>query len=847
MNSLGYVKTIMFAGLLLCLPQSWAENDIGPVRVNNYVVPSAFASALYQGMTVPVFIRYEGDLATQRSQQKIADAVLTIKDNHFVISQIVLNEAPDSITLTGSVKKQLETTKNRTLGEDNQIHLSNNATLTLDIRSFYFELTVSKNAMAAAKLMRTNMLPDSTSENLSSILNYNLGSYYNKYQSGNSNSSYLTLDNTWSLREHHLNLNGTLYGTGTGRQQGELYRAMYERDYQGHRLAVGMVDTWNLQSIASMSALSSSRIYGLSYGNKSNSQIENTSLALIPITVFLPAAGEVHVYRNGKLLSIQNFSMGSYEIDTSHLPFGIYDVEVQVLVNGRIYSSRIANVNKTFSRKSSVTDNFSWQYFGGSLNYDRKHYSQRRMENYGNKDTWIAGVAAATTRPLLSGVSLSSTLYGFDDNGVNELEANVLFNDALSVNQQGMIATDGSWQSISTINLSLPEGYGSLWGSRQYSHIGSRLPVSNSNFFTVGATANFRRISTALGNLTLSRTYNKYNNNTYTNADYNQSLFANRYATVSMRVGIQNYQYDNQPNIRDKYVNFDVSIPFGTTVSAGISSQNGDLLANATLRKRMDNQYITQVGASVSKRIKNSGEYGNDNSFSSDNSAFNGFATYDTKYNAGTLSASRSSDHSSNISLNSQGSVAWTQKNVYLGKGADNSGVVLNTQFSEQGKMIAQINGQNYPLSGKSNFISLPAYAEYKIELMNDKNSEDSVDIVSGRRSTVVLYPGNVSVLNPEIKQLVTVFGRLRKSNGQYYVNSDIHNHIGKTRSDESGEFAMDVDKRYPIITLIDKTGAICEASLDLTNARGAVWVGDLPCEVQPQMAARTGEYENVY
>jgi hypothetical protein len=112
---------------------------------------------------------------------------------------------------------------------------------------------------------------------------------------------------------------------------------------------MGMVDTWNLQSIASMSALNSSRIYGISYGNKSSSQTQDT-LALVPVTVFLPAAGEVHVYRDGKLLSIQNFSMGSYELDTSRLPFGIYNVDIQVVVNGRVVSSRTANINKTFAR-----------------------------------------------------------------------------------------------------------------------------------------------------------------------------------------------------------------------------------------------------------------------------------------------------------------------------------------------------------------------------------------------------------------------------------------------------------------------------------------------------------------
>ncbi len=45
----------------------------------------------------------------------------------------------------------------------------------------------------------------------------------------------------------------------------------------------------------------------------------------------------------------------------------------------------------------------------------------------------------------------------------------------------------------------------------------------------------------------------------------------------------------------------------------------------------------------------------------------------------------------------------------------------MNTNFSGKGRMMAQINGQNYPLTGKSNFISLPPYAEYKVELMNDK------------------------------------------------------------------------------------------------------------------------------
>ncbi|MDR8433919.1 fimbrial biogenesis outer membrane usher protein, partial [Acinetobacter baumannii] len=90
-------------------------------------------------------------------------------------------------------------------------------------------------------------------------------------------------------------------------------------------------------------------------------------------------------------------------------------------------------------------------------------------------------------------------LHGFDTNGVNETEANVIFNDAFSFNQQGLLATDGSWQSTSTFNMSLPDGYGNLWGSRQYSSIGNALPMQQNDYVTIGANANLRKIAPFLG------------------------------------------------------------------------------------------------------------------------------------------------------------------------------------------------------------------------------------------------------------------------------------------------------------------------------------------------------------
>jgi hypothetical protein len=53
MDNLGYVKGTLFAGLLITVNQGWAANATAPVKVSNYVIPSVFANALYQGMSVP--------------------------------------------------------------------------------------------------------------------------------------------------------------------------------------------------------------------------------------------------------------------------------------------------------------------------------------------------------------------------------------------------------------------------------------------------------------------------------------------------------------------------------------------------------------------------------------------------------------------------------------------------------------------------------------------------------------------------------------------------------------------------------------------------------------------------
>jgi len=827
-------KYLVGGGAFLCIALTPDVVHSAPVKIGHYVIPGAFAQSLEQGMTVPVFIRYQN--SDEKSQQKIADAVIALVDGNITVKAISLADLPNNAVLSEKTRAMVEKIRDVKFRDNTTLPLSADARLQLNIASFHLEMIVSQDALTEAIVSRSSLLGPSSVEGVSNVLNYTFGTYYNDYRNGSSSRSYLTLDNTTSLREHHFNINGSLYGIGESNGTNKIYRAMYERDYEGYRLALGMLDTWNVQSIASLNALNGGKIYGVSYGNKGSTIVENTSLSLTPINVFLPAAGEVHVFRDGRLLSVQNFNMGSYEIDTSRFPYGVYDVTVDILVNGRTVNTRVSRVNKIFARQQAAgLHEISWQFFGGALDYDRVSYQRNHYRDLGQEKTWIGGGAGSLTLAVLSGLSLKSTMYGFDNNAVNETDLTLSANEYVSVGTQTLVANDSSWRVVCNVNVNAPGGFGSIWASRETSKIGDRLPVQERDNDSIGGTLNIAKFIPHGGSLTFSQTRNRYSGNQYRNLDYSTTLYSGRYATLGMRAGIQRYYYNNvnDDGRQERYVSLDISLPLASWMSVGVSRDRyGSTQGSLSARKQFAEGPIKSVGLSASTRL--SGEQHYDNNY-----ALNGNLSYDTPYNTGTVSVTRSADNATNMNFSSQGSVAWAGKDFGLSKDRQHSGIIVNTHMAGDGKLAAKINNRHYVLSGTSNFIALPPYAQYNMEIMNDKNSEDSFDIVSGRKHTVTLYPGNVGVVEPEVKSMVTVFGRIRYPNGQVASNADIHNHIGKTRTDAKGEFAMDIDKKFPVITLVSASGALCEADLDLDKARGAAWVGDVKCALQTTMAQR--------
>ncbi|MCB5309651.1 TcfC E-set like domain-containing protein [Yersinia massiliensis] len=826
-------RYVSVAAIPLCFIPSLSLSAENKTQIEGVVIPHAFAQALRGGMTLPLLLRYKQNNGGEQDQ-KIGTALLQLEGNNLVIRQVNIEHSKNGARLSDETLKLLAKIDGQVFIDNKTIPVSDVASLDLQLKQLTLQLTVQKNALGLEAIQRSEDIGRSSIENLSSTLNYT-GSLSNRINGGNSgnSSSYLSLNSMTGYREHHFDVTGALYGlTDDDNRQGKLYKAMYERDTNGRRFAAGMVDSWNLQSIGPVTGLNASQIYGLSYGSEANSTVFDNSQSLTPIIAFLPSAGEVRLFRDGRLLSVQQFEMGNHELNTASLPYGMYDVEMEIIVNGQVVEKRTQSVNKLFTPTIGNGGKTLWQLWGGAIHFDewqRYNDSHTYERDYTQKvaaqKTYLVGASAAGNFRTLS---WGGSAYSFDNNPVIETRLNFPASESVNISMQNMLSADNSWGVINSINSSLPGNFSSVWLSQQRSDIGDKLRQAPNDSYSLGVNVNFTPLVSSLGNLSVSYNNDRRNNNRYYNASYSQNVMTNRYGRLGLRLGMQQRaNRENENNDSGKYVALDFSMPTGHWFSAGMSHQNGRTTANLAARQQVDMGIIRSIGGNVSHTVK-----GKDDGQRAFNGGFS--SRYESKYLSGNANASSSDDGSINATLNGEGSIGWQGKYIAASGRSDGSaGVIIDTGngLGKEGRLTAKVNDRNIELTGQRNYIPLPPYAQYEVQIINNNKSSDNFDIGSQAENKFILYPGNVAVIEPQIKQMVTVSGVIKNKEGNRLDNMSITNSISQTTTDKNGEFIMDIDKHSPVIKLKNNDNRSCVVELNLSEAKGAAWVGDVICD----------------
>lgn len=450
------------------------------------------------------------------------------------------------------------------------------------------------------------------------------------------------------------------------------------------------------------------------------------------------------------------------------------------------------------------------------------------MEGTQNSDNSpLLGVSLARS---LETMELTTTAYAFKDAAVGEARTSWQASDILAAQLQGMLASDNSWRFASSLTLQAHDNT-SLWVSQEKLKTGSTLTVGETELYSAGITLNLGGWITGLGQLTFNTTHDRQISSDRSYVDYYQHLYAGRYGNLSMRASFQS-DSGTLNGFNNKSITLDYSIPFDNLFSLGMSSnEQGQATANLNYQKRMDG-VINLASFNASRMMHGSDEH---------NMALSGTLGFEHRTMGGTMTLGRSHNGDMNGNVIARGALVTTDDALIASsQSTSSSGVFIHTGINRDGRMLAKINGQDYPLQGQQTFLALPPYQEYEVELLNSKTSKDSYDINTGKQR-YTLFPGNVATLDASntIKEMVTVFGVIKAEDGTLLANARLDNHIGTTVTNEAGEFSLDVDKANPVLSF--KHGnEFCEAELDLAQQSGAVWMGDVICRgLQTYVMAR--------
>ncbi|EFC6080303.1 hypothetical protein CSR97_004116, partial [Escherichia coli] len=214
----GLKAQFAFGMVFLFVQPDASAADISAQQIGGVIIPQAFSQALQDGMSVPLYIHLAGSQGRQ-DDQRIGSAFIWLDDGQLRIRKIQLEESEDNASVSEQTRQQLMALANAPFNEALTIPLTDNAQLDLSLRQLLLQLVVKREALGTVLRSRSEDIGQSSVNTLSSNLSYNLGVYNNQLRNGGSNtSSYLSLNNVTALREHHVVLDGSLYGIGSGQQ-----------------------------------------------------------------------------------------------------------------------------------------------------------------------------------------------------------------------------------------------------------------------------------------------------------------------------------------------------------------------------------------------------------------------------------------------------------------------------------------------------------------------------------------------------------------------------------------------------------------------------------------------------
>lgn len=781
--------------------QASTDTSDAGLSADRYRFPTELLGTLEQGIDVPVRIK------TAQGSEEAGRASIRYLGDALRLTSFQLTAA----TLSDAAQARINARHGEPLAvvaEPTKPHAAPDGGIRLefDLRTFEVYAELPDDAYAKSGEARSNLLPDSTEQHLSGVVNYDLSAVKNARSDVN---SYLHLRSVTGFGVNHAYVEGDLRSNDGS----TLYEARVERDFHGINVTGGYLSTWSMtNTLGQISFVPGGRFYGVSVGNVSRSERIDGTLARTPIFVFMPASGEVQIYRDGKLINVQPLALGNQEIDTRVLPVGTYPIRIDTVINGRVVATKTDQVykpNGTTSGPDSQIQAFLGQYVangqgnGSNLASPLVGFSGQRVTRFG---TFVGsgyvfngmGALEARYQRDFSRGSLGADLGGTSDGG-------------LRTNLNGSVSFDA----------------GSLWASYGLTTGGSeRNGVYNTRMTSFGANLMIGRAFKWRGNAMLNISSNLYQGGQDYRVDLSQDIYTNRWARVTLNIGQSMHRSmgSRNPGWRNAfYAGLNASFTFG---DAGIDYSRS--------------RGTEQIGAHVGWRPESipGVDYLSAGVTHSRTPGATHVGSSSTQGNLGANGRNRWFGWNANLFVDEtampngsgsmHGSVGWNSSGIGVAQQQGESGVIVKVAPGARGKLDLVSSSGPMTLGSRSTFVPMASFTEQQVQVKTRRDTPENFEIEDADK-TFVLYPGNVASMKPRIRRLVTVFGVLTE-NGTIKPNAEIRNHIGRATTDADGQFVIDLDSAFPVVEHSSSNGERCEVNFDLSKSQGAVWVDKVEC-----------------
>ncbi|MCX4117232.1 fimbrial biogenesis outer membrane usher protein, partial [Aeromonas hydrophila] len=181
----------------LLIMMSASASASAPLKIANIIIPASFASALAEGIAVPVRLQYQDQALAldTTTEESIGNATLILRDGALHLLNLDFNQGQSEVALRQELVELLQQNQLRTFSSDGRLVINDSATLQLDLIAMLLTIQVTKAAFGEKRvsLAKTSLKP--SVEELTSINRYNLGySFANSHQAGSTSTNFAQLN-----------------------------------------------------------------------------------------------------------------------------------------------------------------------------------------------------------------------------------------------------------------------------------------------------------------------------------------------------------------------------------------------------------------------------------------------------------------------------------------------------------------------------------------------------------------------------------------------------------------------------------------------------------------------------